>query len=135
MKEIRIMSRNEAKQYSAHKNIPDSVIISIYSTGDIPCRFFANEHIKAVGKWCFDDLANEQGISIEQAKQIADFVKRHKDIHTMVVHCDAGISRSAGIAAAIAAWAFGNDSQIFDDPQYIPNMRCYRFMVRALFNI
>lgn len=135
MKEIRIMSRSEAKQYSAHKNIPESAIISIWSDGDWPCRFFENERIKAIGKWQFDDVLDDRGISHKQAEQIADFVKRNRGIDTLIVHCDAGISRSAGVAAAISHWAFGNDSGIFKNPNYNPNMQCYNFMIEALYNI
>ena len=135
MKEIRIMSRNEAKRFSAHKNTPESAIISIYSSGDIPCRFLSNERIKAVGRWCIDDLTDERGMTVEQAKQIAAFVKRNQGIHTFVVHCDAGISRSAGIAAAISQWEFGDNSWVFESPLYIPNMLCYNRMIKALYNI
>lgn len=135
MKEIKIMSRNEAKTYSAHKDIPESAIISIYSSGDAPCHFCKNGRIKAVGKWCFDDLADDRGITQEQANQIAAFVKRNEFIETLIVHCDAGISRSAGIAAAISKWYFGTDEAVFDNPQYIPNMRCYNLMINALYNI
>ena len=119
------------KRYSVTKNIPESAIISIYSNGDIPCRLFQNKNIKYVAKWCFDDLTDDRGITQEQANQIASFVKRHKEINTMVVHCDAGISRSAGIAAAISKWYFGTDEWVFNSDLYVPNMRCYDFMIKA----
>jgi len=135
MKDIRVMSRNAAKRYSAHTDIAESAIISIYSSADVPCRFFDNKRIKAIGRWCFNDAEDSTGISITQAKQIADFVKRHNSIEALIVQCDAGISRSAGIAAAISKWAFGEDSKYFGNPLYRPNMRCYSYMIRALYNI
>ena len=47
----------------------------------------------------------------------------------MIVHCDAGISRSSGVAAAILKAKTGDDSQIFNNPKYRPNMRCYRIVL------
>lgn len=51
-----------------------------------------------------------------------------------IVHCTAGISRSAGICAAILKWATGNDDDIFQNPSYRPNMHCYQIMLNALKN-
>lgn len=50
----------------------------------------------------------------------------------VIVHCDAGISRSSGIAAAILKAYTGDDSQIFNSPRYRPNMRCYRVVLTEL---
>ena len=49
-----------------------------------------------------------------------------------LVHCGAGQSRSAGVAAAILKWMTGSDAQIFDNRKYTPNMRCYRLVLEAL---
>lgn len=133
MNHIRIMSRNEAKGYSYKKNIPESAIISIYSDGDMPCRFYNNRNIKAIKNWCFDDLDDNRGITQMQAREIAKFVIQYQDIDTLIVHCDAGISRSAGIAAAISKWYFGSDDWVFDNNMYHPNMRCYNFMLEELY--
>lgn len=133
MNHIRIMSRNEAKRYSYKKNIPESAIVSIYSNGDTPCRFYNNRNIKVIKHWCFDDLDDNRGITQHQANEIAQFTLKHKDIDTLIVHCDAGISRSAGIAAAISKWNFGSDGWVFDSNLYHPNMRCYNFMISALY--
>ena len=50
----------------------------------------------------------------------------------VIVHCDAGISRSSGVAAAILKAKTGDDSQIFNSPKYRPNMRCYRIILDEL---
>ena len=133
MKEVVVLSRNKAKTYSALKNIPTTAIISIYTYGDAPNRFFKNPQIKAIGHWQFDDVEDDNGgITQEQANQIAEFVKRwENEVDTILVHCDAGISRSSGIGAAILFWKYGDDSQIFDDGTYCPNKRCYRCVMRA----
>ena len=50
----------------------------------------------------------------------------------ILIHCDAGISRSAGVAAAILeAWG-GNPRTLFDSPWYEPNLHCYRVTLKAL---
>ena len=43
-------------------------------------------------------------ISLEQAKQIVEFAEQMRDqeCHTMVVHCQAGYSRSPAVAVALA---------------------------------
>jgi len=133
MKDVIVLSRNKAKQYSAMKNIDESAIISINSCGDYPNRFFDNPKIKHIAHWEFDDTEMDDfGITQQQANQIAEFVKRYEDdVDTIVVHCDAGISRSAGIGAAILFYKYGDDSQIFEDGTYSPNMRCYKSMLKA----
>lgn len=133
MKQIQIMSRHRAKHYSALQYIPTSLIISIHSVYGLPNRFFKNPQIKYVKHWEFDDVeVDENGITQAQANEIVEFVKAHEeDVESIVVHCDAGISRSSGIAAAISYWKFGDDKQIFGDKRYSPNMRCYIFMLKA----
>ena len=134
MNRVEVISRSKAKHYSALQNIPTSIIISINSCGDIPNRFFDNPQIKHIAHWTFDDVEfHDGGITIQQASQIAEFVKRYEsEVDTIVVHCDAGVSRSAGIGAAIMKWANGDDSEVFNDGTFCPNMRCYRLMLNAL---
>lgn len=74
---------------------------------------------------------NSDLMSDEDGAKIKEFVERHKDVD-IIVHCDAGISRSSGIAAAILKYLTGDDSAIFDDPKYYPNMLCYRKTLNAL---
>lgn len=88
----------------------------------------------------FDDVEREHDgyipIDQKQAEQIAKFIRMiyaDEYVHTIVVHCEAGISRSAGVAAAILKWWIGDDSPIFDNNYYRLNMRCYRMVLNALF--
>lgn len=53
--------------------------------------------------------------------QVASFVEKHKDVDVLIVNCDAGISRSSGVAAAILKHLTGDDNQIFNDRRYNPN--------------
>lgn len=57
-------------------------------------------------------------------------INKHNRKH-FIVQCDDSISRSGG-AAALMKYFNGDDSPIFDNPQYYPNMRCYRMVLEAL---
>jgi len=68
----------------------------------------------------------------EQAKQIIDFVEAHrKEIEVIVVHCEAGISRSAGVAAALSKIIEGKDDFFFK--KYIPNTLVYSKILKAYY--
>ena len=69
-------------------------------------------------------------ISEEDAKNIVSFVKKwYNKVDTIIVHCNAGISRSSGVCAAIMKGMTGDDSQIFDNPKYVPNTTCYKVVL------
>jgi predicted protein tyrosine phosphatase len=64
--------------------------------------------------------------SIEHGRQIVDFVNKHKDtVDCIVVNCDAGQSRSAGVAAGISLCLNGSDQEIFNRKPLL-NRRAYR---------
>ncbi len=64
----------------------------------------------------------------EHARAIWDFMERHLEgLERVVVHCDAGVSRSPGVAAALAKCLDGDDAEFFR--RYRPNMRVYRTLV------
>jgi len=62
----------------------------------------------------------------ENAKTILDFVETYKKgIDFIVVHCEAGISRSAGVAGALSLIYNGTDKEFFEG-FFKPNMLMYR---------
>lgn len=68
-----------------------------------------------------------------QARILAYDVKRNwNKIDVLIVQCNAGISRSAGVAAAIAKHFYNDDKWIFNSNKYRPNMKCYQLMLREL---
>lgn len=93
---------------------------------------------------CFDDVEDDSvpgcmPMSDAQATLAANFLEElaASDPSTLIVHCSAGISRSAGVAAAIhdaLGWSIANarDSDVFRDGKFAPNMHCYRTILRAL---
>ncbi len=75
------------------------------------------------------------------ANNIVNFVNNFNEIDTIIVHCDAGQSRSAGVAAAIAKFFNGDDEQFFSgggmygSPRYTPNRLAYRKVLQAFHGI
>lgn len=62
----------------------------------------------------------------EHAHDILDFVTHHWDeMETLLIHCDAGISRSSAVAAVISRLKFGEESEFFEEP-FEPNPLVYR---------
>ena len=61
-------------------------------------------------------------ISDEQEMGVAEFIEEHKDVDKLIVQCDAGISRSAGMAAGILTFFTNGRNKILRDKRYIPNM-------------
>ncbi len=145
--EILVMSRHAAVQYCLRKQEKQAIMISISD----PNMVYTDEpfcspdnRVSAILPLCFCD-ADEPGkdvygleaeekdlMSDEDARSVVRFVKANRD-KRMIVHCDAGISRSAGVAAAIAKYLNGNDEQFFHSGRYDPNMWCYTKTLNAFF--
>lgn len=135
---IRIMDRFDAEKYSMGNHSCSSVIISIVSKGSPKNNLPITQQngIKDVLRLSFDDVDHgENSIDEKSAASIAQFVENWKDkIDLIIVHCEAGISRSAGVGAAIMKYLYNDDSLIFNSPRYAPNMLCYRRVLNALYN-
>jgi len=57
-------------------------------------------------------------------------------VERFIVHCEYGISRSAGVVAALDEHFGGVErSCIFDDDRYTPNWTCWLFVTKALKDI
>lgn len=68
--------------------------------------------------------------SQEQAEQIWNFLEEYSPkIKTLLVHCEAGISRSPATAAAISKVLNGDDSFYFK--RYTPNAFVYRTILES----
>lgn len=136
--EYLVLNRQAAKRYSCKPQDKSSIMISIYSSDETPNKIarITENLIQAVLHICFDDVGRNEPccMSAQDAARIRSFLEQHWE-HTerLIVHCDAGISRSAGVCAAIMKFYEGTDLPIFDCKQYRPNMHCYRVMLEELF--
>lgn len=143
----KLIVRNR-KQIETSNEIQDKhIIISIYTPGDeIPIPVF-NENTLSCISLCFNDLDREPSIGTQlafgetilfnddMAHWIVSFVNSFSSIKTIIVHCDAGQSRSAGVAAAIAKFFNDNDDHFFNSRQYTPNRLVYRKVLQAFHGI
>lgn len=129
MKIIDVRSRKEIED-----NIYDANIISITSTGQ-------KANIVNNGPTLFlffDDVEDNEiygfiPIQKDDVVAIVKFVNENKDNDKyFIISCDAGISRSAGIAAAISKFLNNDDSEFFNNKRFCPNMTCYRMVLNGL---
>lgn len=124
---VNVLSRPKMVEMAAH--LPKrSCVISINTPG--------TEHLYISAPTLYLDFADaedETGMAMADADKVVEFLKRQvgKGNYRIYVHCDQGISRSAGTAAAILK-AYGKDEgQILDCSDYCINTRCYEFTLKA----
>lgn len=129
-----IMSRQEAKRYSYLPYGLKTIFISITDVNE-PDNNLKTDWTNCLGilrlKFEDVDFGWDDCITPEQGSQIVDFVNSHPEAEQIVVHCEAGVSRSAGVCAALKYAMTGNDMDIFRNGRYCPNMACYRTVLDA----
>ena len=141
-----ILSRPEAVYYCEGRHSRPTIMISIsdpfLSYPDAP--FISRENnIRALlplifcdaeepGPDVYGNMAREEDLMQEEdAVRIRDLLTQYPDCD-VIVHCDAGMSRSAGTAAAIVEASGGDPASIFRSPYYDPNLHCYQLVLRVL---
>jgi len=150
--EIIVLSRLFAEEIVPDMDIRHAVISITTPENLKPAEFKLNEYLKEVLYIkCYDiDFSDGNVTPIRaailekyghglftdtQAKEVTDFVIKVKDsVEVIVCHCDAGISRSAGVGAAISLILNGSDKDIFNDKRYRPNMYMYRKILDNYYN-
>jgi predicted protein tyrosine phosphatase len=141
--EMHIKSRWQIENDGTKVDKPH-VLISIRSPGIEDIDIVPNDNMLAVLPIAFHDTDKDyfneaMGISLTaitlfHARKIKAFVDEWKDkVEAIVCHCEAGISRSSGTAAAIAVYLDGPgaDVDIFDNKKYVPNMKVYNMLLNA----
>jgi len=120
-------------------------VISISTPGDEPPKFPNNKLLKYLLPLSFYDIdpaswetseleIYKNGIfSEKQAKQIIEFVYKIEEVEidTMLIHCDAGVSRSAGVGAAVELIMNGSDKTVFNNRKFVPNRFVYRTIINT----
>lgn len=134
MTEILVMSQFDAERYADGAHNETCSVISITSHGDDEAQVYVDESngIKDILRLQFNDTDEDDGISEDDAEAISEFVKHAMNLDRLIVHCGAGQSRSAGVAAAIMKIYFNDDTPVFNNRKYTPNMRCYRKVLENL---
>ena len=146
---IGVLSRFDASQYCKEPHKTDSAIISIstpnvdYTGYPVEAEADDENRVVAILSIEFMDADNPGDYDVygsittiddlmtdEDAKKIVAFVEKYKD-KRILVHCDAGISRSSAVTAAILKHYTGDDSMIFDSRWYNPNRWVYRKVLEA----
>ena len=137
--QIHILNRYKAAEWS-FRNPNDLVgVISITDSlaPDNKFNILATDykvlHLK------FDDIDVQYRdlvlMSVEDANKIIRFVDAWINmVDYWIVHCEAGISRSAGVAGALLRIYVGDDRQVFNDYQYAPNRYVYRTIMNQYYN-
>lgn len=68
-----------------------------------------------------------------QAQTFAEFIKAlDANVTDIYVCCQAGESRSPGLAAAVYHYYGLDPHDVFSNPQYHPNVLCFRLLTEAL---
>lgn len=138
---FQVCNRNNVADTARYLNANgiSNVIISIYDSDKSPVYIYRNNIpcTKAILPVMFDDIDKSVygliQITSKDGENIARFINRYKQqVDVIIVQCEAGQSRSAGCCAAIMRYLTGNDSDIFDNPRYTPNMLVYRTVLNAL---
>jgi predicted protein tyrosine phosphatase len=132
-KEISFHSKAEIEIISEHLKEPH-IIISIFSDSEeYRAKFKENKNRLGLLFLEFYDIARKvihlklgelNPISDKQAKEIVDFVHKFKEVERILVNCEAGVSRSAGVVLAL--------EQILNnrDLRYSSDFNCANHYVR-----
>lgn len=114
-------------------------MISIANTGLPHPTLVASPHLRGVLRLAFDDVeatkkdyrGERTPMTPAQAREIRAFLETHlENAELIVVHCEAGVSRSPAVAAALWRWLEGTRGPFFD--RYRPNPHVYRTLMEEL---
>lgn len=107
--------------------------ISISTPGSPPARIDEENRV-GILRLEFKDVefaGRDGGMTVPQALQVWDFVQKvGPQIEMLLVHCDAGMSRSPAIGAAIWKLYCKEDDAVFFK-RLTPNRMVYRTMMEA----
>jgi len=138
-----VVGREEMKE-DYNKFDSNAVFINIYTPGQNPLNIDKYFHDQlSVPFYDIVPIAGEnivgsaQPISKATAKKIKDFIIKHVD-KKFAINCDAGMSRSAGVAMAVEclvkhngdAYAYATSfSDLKEHPRYAPNLFVYKSII------
>ncbi|MEX2012321.1 MAG: hypothetical protein WD970_01010 [Patescibacteria group bacterium] len=122
---ILVLNRSEVGNFTA--KVPYAVV-SIKDPGEETVQLVPSVYLRDVLQLSFHDLTKQLGkggyklFDAVMAEQVCRFTKRCLlNIELLVIHCGAGKSRSAAIAAALNKWINGSHEPYVRGKSYIPN--------------
>lgn len=131
-----VIHGRKAMESAALPDVPH-VVVSITTSPFDEARIPPSRHCLGILRLAFFDSdlpAEEEGpdglFSHEDARQIWCFVLPLREkLRCIVLHCNAGVSRSPGVAAALSKVLCGDDHAFFES--YRPNQRVYRLLLEV----
>jgi len=147
MKTIKVLSKNMFDKFcllngindsSVNESFTDYAFISIHNTKDDYVYTFKQDHENVINL-TFDDVEEDIikksafAMTENQAKILYEFMIKHSDKNTFLIHCTAGISRSGAVGTFIANY-FNVDMNTFklDNPYILPNSHVSKLLNRFL---
>jgi hypothetical protein len=128
---IRVMSRADLAEPEPFDR--PVALVSIRSPGGPVVEIPPSSYVRDVLRLEFDDVDDPKvGVVMtdEQARRILEFVRPHVGTDVQVVcQCEAGVSRSAGVAVALSRIHFGHDGGFYRTHR--PNPWVRRRLLRA----
>lgn len=124
------------KELAARNDSYAVISIQDGSCGGFGFQFTESESCKEVLTIYFDDIEEETEGAIlftdEMADEIIAFIKRNKNVDSLLIHCFAGQSRSRAVGAFAVEMLKGDNSRYFENG--IPNMYVYEKLKRRFEN-
>lgn len=110
------------------------IVISIRDPEWEPAKLPANELRRQTLWLAFHDVQlpthGMQHMSEEDGLKIVQTVLKHREVSLVVVNCNAGFSRSPGVAAGLSVWL--NEDDRFFSRHYRPNAWCKLMVLKAV---
>lgn len=140
---IKVMSEDKIIRYEEET---PHILISIRSPGSDPVELPENFARKDTLRLAFHDVSDLDGTHkwlashgitvvpfvVSEARKVVSFLRQYPDIPMLVVNCEAGISRSAGLAAAVSKHLTGDDTEFYDSSKYHPNELVKKLVLEEL---
>lgn len=136
---IEVYSRAGMQDYISKEHSNKAILISLRNEEDKPLDATTCRSICSTLHLVFDDIDRVReglkAMDMQDGEAIYNFISKCQEqfnFDTILVNCGAGQSRSAGVAAALMKFFNNDDSAIFNNPRYTPNMRCYRIVLNQM---